>query len=124
MHWYLAALAYIALVIFVCLRILYDTRSTSKAFAYLLVVILLPGIGMLIYFAVGANYRKAKLYSKKIVTDKKLLEEIKEKIFLESEKTWDTGEPEVKSHKKLARMLLNDNSALTGNNEVKLLLNG
>jgi cardiolipin synthase len=124
MHWYLAALAYIALVIFVCLRILYDTRSTSKTFAYLLVTILLPVIGMLVYFAVGANYRKAKLYSKKIINDNKLLAEIHEKIYLESEKTWDTGEQEVKSHEKLARLLLNDNSPLTGGNEVKLLLNG
>ena len=125
MDWYLfAGVIYVCLVVFVCFRVLYDIDSTSKAFAYLLVVILFPGIGMFIYFAVGANYRKAKLYSKKIATDKKLLEEIKEKIFLESEKTWDIGEPEVKSHKKLARMLLNDNSPLTGNNEVKLLLNG
>ena len=36
----------------------------------------------------------------------------------------DTGEAEVKSHKKLARMLLNDGSPLTGNNEVKLFING
>ena len=79
---------------------------------------------MIIYFAVGANYRKDKLYSKKIVKDNKLLEQIRKKIYTESKKTWTTGESEVKSHKKLARLLLNDNSPLTGNNEVKLLLNG
>lgn len=120
----LVAIIYVCLVIFVCFRILYDVQSTSKTFAYLLVTILLPGLGMLIYFAVGANYRKKKLYSKKIVNDNKLFGELREKIFLESEKAWDTGEHEVRSHKKLARMLLNDNSPLTGNNEVKLLLNG
>jgi cardiolipin synthase len=125
MNWYLLAGAiYIVLVIVVCLRILYDIQSTSKTFAYLLITILLPVIGMAIYFAVGANYRKDKLYSKKIISDNNLLAEIREKIVHESEKAWDTGEPEVKSHKKLARMLLNDNSPLTGNNEVKLLLNG
>lgn len=125
MNWFLlAAIIYVCLVIFVCLRILYDINSTSKTFAYLLVTIFFPGIGMLIYFAVGANYRKDKLYSKKIVTDNKILEEVHNKIYHESEKTLDTGEREVRSHKKLARMLLNDNSPLTGNNEVKLLLNG
>jgi cardiolipin synthase len=125
MSWFLfAAISYVFLVIFVCFRILYDTNSTSKAFAYILVTIFFPGIGMLIYFAVGANYRKDKLYSKKIVRDNKLLAEVHNKIYHESEKTLDTGEREVKSHKKLARMLLNDNSPLTGNNEVKLLLNG
>ncbi|MDB4904546.1 MAG: cardiolipin synthase, partial [Mucilaginibacter sp.] len=125
MNWFLfAAIIYVCLVIFVCLRILYDTNSTSKAFAYILIAIFFPGIGMLIYFAVGANYRKDKLYSKKIITDNKLLAEVRNKIYHESEKTLDTGEPEVKSHKKLTRMLLNDNSPLAGNNEVKLLLNG
>src|SRR5579862_8270917 len=115
MNWYLPAIGiYIGLVIIVCLRILYDISSTSKTFAYLLVTILLPVIGMIIYFAVGANYRKNKLYSKKIVRDNKLLEQIREKIYHESEKAWDTGEAEVKSHKKLARLLLNDNSPLTG----------
>ncbi|SHL88882.1 cardiolipin synthase [Mucilaginibacter sp. OK098] len=125
MHWYwLASAGYVFLVIFVCLRILYDIRSTSKTFAYLLITILVPVVGIIIYFAVGANYRKNKLYSKKIINDNKLLAEIRNKIVHESEKTWETGAEEVKSHKKLARMLLNDNSPLTGDNEVTLLLNG
>lgn len=124
MHWYILGVIYAGLVVIVCLRILYDTRSTTKTFAYLLIAILLPVLGMVIYFAVGANYRKNKLYSKKIVNDSKLLKEINAKIVIESKKTWEAGEAEVKSHKKLARLLLNDNSPLTGNNEVKLLLNG
>jgi cardiolipin synthase A/B len=115
---------YIVILIIVCLKILYDVNSTTKTFAYLLVTILLPVIGMVIYFAVGANYRKNKLYSKKIIDDDKLLAEIREKIIHESEHSWVTGEHVVKSHERLARMLLNDNSPLTGNNEVKLLLNG
>jgi len=125
MNWQiLLGAGYLLLVVFVCFRILYDIRSSGKTFAYLLVTLLLPGIGMIIYFAVGANYRKNKLYSKKIVTDSQLLAEIRQKIIHESEKTWESGEAEVKSHKELARMLLHDNSPLTGNNEVKLLLNG
>jgi cardiolipin synthase len=125
MNWFLLGIiSYICLVVAVCLRVLYDTDSTSKTFAYLLITVLLPGLGMLIYFAVGANYRKNKLYSKKIVNDAALLAEIREKIMVESEKSWDTGEAEVKSHKKLARMLMNDSSPLTAGNDVKLLLNG
>ena len=124
MHWYILGAIYIAVAIVVCFRILYDTESTSKTFAYLLVTVLLPGIGMIIYFAVGANYRKNRLYSKKIVKDNKLFDHIRQNIELESEKSLETGEEEVVSHKKLARLLLNDNSPLTGSNKVKLLLNG
>lgn len=124
MHWYIICALYILLVIFVCFKILYDIRSTSKTFAYLLVAVFLPGIGMIIYFAVGANYRKNKIYSKKIINDNKLLAEIRQKIIHESEKALDTGEAEVKHYQKLARLLLKDNSPLTGNNDVKLLFNG
>ncbi len=115
---------YCLLVIATCFKILYDIDSTTKTFAYLLVTILVPVIGMIIYFAVGANYRKNKLYSKKIIRDDVLLAEIREKIIHQSEKSWSTGEEEVKSHERLARMLLNEDSPLTGDNEVKLLLNG
>jgi cardiolipin synthase len=125
MNWYLPAIGiYLLLVVFVCLRILYDIRSATKTFAYLLVTILMPVIGMVIYFAVGANYRKNKLYSKKIVSDSKLLAEIREQVIKESERSWNSGEEELKGHKKLARMLLNDNSPLTCNNDVKLYING
>ncbi|EHQ28591.1 cardiolipin synthase [Mucilaginibacter paludis] len=126
MNWILLfEIFYSIIVVLVCLRIIYDTRSTSKTSAYLLLTLFLPGLGMIIYFVVGANYRKNKLYSKKIVKNNRLLHQIKKQIYLESEKTWDSGESEVKSHKKLARLLLNDSmSPLTGSNEVKLLLNG
>ena len=88
MHWYIISAIYLILVSIVCLRILYDISSTTKAFAYLLVVMLLPGLGIIIYFAVGANYRKNKLYSKKIGEDNQLLDEIRDKIVHDSEKEW------------------------------------
>ncbi|GAC1302637.1 MAG: cardiolipin synthase [Mucilaginibacter sp.] len=125
MNWLIpAGIIYLIIVIRVCLRILYDVNDETKTFAYLLIAVLLPVVGIIVYLAVGANYHKEKLYSKKIISDDRLLDEIEKKIIKESEKTWNNGEPEVKSHIKLARLLLNDNSPLTGGNEVKLLLNG
>jgi cardiolipin synthase A/B len=121
----LAATAYVIIVIIVCLRIIYDTPSTSKALAYVLVAIFVPVIGIAIYFGFGINYRKEKLYSKKIIRDKNALEDLRNRITVESEKAWDTQEPAIKKHKKLALYLLNDGmSPLSGGNEVKLLING
>jgi cardiolipin synthase len=125
MHLIALAVIYVVIVIVVCLRIIYDTSSTSKALAYLLLAILVPILGMIIYFTVGQNYRKEKLYSKKIINDSKLLAELRERITLESEKAWNTPEAAVQKHKKLARYLLNDGlSPLSSHNEVKLLFNG
>jgi cardiolipin synthase len=121
----LAIIFYVLIVIVVCLHIIYDTRSTAKALAYVLFALFVPVIGIAIYYSVGLNYRKKKLYSKKITNDNKILAEVRERITVESEKAWNTPEPEVKKHKKLALYLLNDGmSPLAGNNEVELLLNG
>ena len=126
MNWILVAeIGYTIIIFFVCLHIIYNTASTTKTLAYILVAIFIPVIGATIYFVVGTNYRKNKLYSKKILNDGNLLNEVREKINLDSEKAWDTAEPEVQKHKKLARFLLKDSdSPLTSNNEVELLLNG
>src|ERR1700759_989828 len=118
-------IAYGIIILITCLHIIYNTPSTTKTLAYILGVIFLPVIGIGTYFMFGANYRKNKLYSKKIVNDNRMLSDIRKRITLESEKAWNSGEPEVQKHKKLARFLLNDSmSPLSGNNEVKLLING
>jgi cardiolipin synthase A/B len=126
MNWILpAVISYIIIVIVVSLHIIYDTPSTAKALAYVLVVIFLPVIGIAIYYTVGLNYRKKALYSKKIVRDKTAMSDLRKRITLETEKAWDTKEPLIQKHKKLALYLLNDGmSPLLGGNEVKLLING
>jgi len=116
---------YAIAIISVCLRIIYDTRSTEKALAYMLVVIFVPLLGVAIYFSFGISYRKEKLYSKKIINDKNALAELQLKTKQETEKAWDNSEPSIQRHKKLALYLLNDGmSPLSGGNKVKLLING
>ena len=126
MNWILIAeTGYVLFIFFVCLNIIYNTPSTSKTLAYLLVVIFLPVIGIIIHFMFGANYRKNKLYNKKIINNNALLRQVRQKINLGPESAATAAEPEMQKHKKLARFLLQDSdSPLTANNEVKLLLNG
>ncbi|MET3114406.1 cardiolipin synthase [Pedobacter sp. CG_S7] len=126
MNWiFIAEIIYVFLVIAVCLRIIYDTNNTSKTLSYLLLTLFLPFAGMIIYFSVGTNYRKRKLYSKKLIKDDKLRKEITHRIHVQSEIVMGQKKPEVKKFKKLARLLLNGSlSQLTENNQVELLLNG
>ena len=64
----------------VCIRIIYETNSSTKALAYLLVVIFVPLIGMMFYFSFGVNYRKRILYTKKLIDDDKIWTKIKTDI--------------------------------------------
>jgi cardiolipin synthase len=116
---------YILVIIASCLRIIYDTRSTTKTLAYLMLTIFLPVAGMIIYFCIGTNYRKRKLYSKKIVKDEQMQLQIRDRIFSESEKIWSTVPQGILKYQKLAHLLLHDGmSYLSGNNEIDILLNG
>lgn len=121
----LLEIVYTLIVIAACLRIIYDTRSTTKTLAYLMLAVFLPVLGIIIYFCVGTNYRKRKLYSKKIVQDEQMQLNIKEQIYQESKKIWDTVPQEILKYQKLVRLLLNDGmSFLSGNNKIDILLNG
>ena len=126
MNWFLILeIVYTLVVILVCFRIIWDTRSHTKTLAYLLVTIFLPVIGMIIYFSFGINYRKHKLYSKKLVEDIVLAKKFQDEVRQSSLQVFDQNSAAVSSYRELARLLVIDNlSALTSGNDVKLLING
>jgi cardiolipin synthase len=73
LNWFfILELLYLLVLVIVCVRIIYDTSSTVKTLAYLMLVIFLPLFGIFFYFAFGINYRKRELYSKKIISDTNL----------------------------------------------------
>ncbi len=120
-----AGIAYLVILILVCLRIIYDTRNTAKALAYLLLTIFIPVVGMAFYFSFGINYRVRKMYSKKLIQDDGMARKLEENILRYSQSTFDKSDDDVRSNRELAVLLLRDNlSPLTSNNDVKLLVNG
>src|SRR5690606_12823971 len=115
---------YIIVLVLVCLKIVYDTRTTTKTLAYLLFAIFVPVAGILFYFLFGINYRNRKMYSKKLFANEELALQLSEEIYQKSKQTLVENRDVVKD-KGLAYMLLNDTqSPLTSNNRVKLLING
>ena len=63
-------------IVGVCLRIIYDTRTISRTLAYLMLTIFFPVVGAIVYFSFGINYRKRKLYSKKIFQNEQIFNKI------------------------------------------------
>jgi len=59
------AAAYVLFLAYTIIRILLDTHSTSKALGYILLVVVLPLIGIIIYFSFGINYRHQKSNKKR-----------------------------------------------------------
>src|SRR5215510_11390120 len=114
MNWLLAAaIFYLLLMLLVCFRIIYETRTSVKALAYLLVVIFLPLIGIFFYFSFGINYRKRQLYSKKIIEDDNTWQKIKEDVSTHSLQTYSEIPDSLRPNKHLAKYLSSEMSPLT-----------
>lgn len=126
MNWLLLSeIFYTIIVILVCLRIIYDTNSTTKTLAYLLFAVFVPFLGIGFYFFFGINYRSRKMYSKKIFENADLARRLREELYHYTKQIFDESDAAVQSNKELAFMLLKDStSPLTSNNSVKLLING
>lgn len=121
----LTEVAYVVVLVLVCIRIIYDTRSASKTLAYLLLAIFVPFAGMIFYFLFGINYRKRIIYSKKQITDEKKLIELHERIVSSTVNNLKMHSDEMSVGEGLVNLLLHDNlSPLTNGNNAKLLING
>jgi len=125
MNWLLLyEITYVVVVVIVCLRIIYDTRTSVKALAYVLLVIFLPIVGIIFYFSFGVNHRLRKIYSKKLFRDEELRKKMNEEVLRYSRHNFEEAGAAIRNYKKLPYMLTKDSSALTTNNSVKLLING
>jgi len=117
--------SYVAVLILVCLRIIYETRSSTKTIAYLLFCIFAPVVGILFYLAFGINYWRRKLYTRKSGEDLKILEELKKSLPQYSEVMVSRDSLQEGENAELAAMLISDlHSPLTRKNTLKVLING
>lgn len=125
MNWILLLeVVYVIIMLLVIARVLYDTRSSVKALAYILFIFFVPIVGILFYFSFGINYRKRKMYTKKIVLEEPLRKQIRENVNTYSERILDSGLI-AENHRNLIKFInRTSNSPLTANNKVKLLING
>ncbi|MDR0660015.1 MAG: PLDc N-terminal domain-containing protein [Prevotellaceae bacterium] len=53
---------YSVALLFTIITIIMDTSNSAKSLGYILVAIVIPVFGMVLYFSAGINYRKRKLY--------------------------------------------------------------
>ncbi len=115
---------YLLALVAVCIRIIYDTNSTVKTLAYLLVAIFIPVFGILFYFSFVVNYRKRQLYTKKIIQDDKIWGQVRQDIQTYSEQTFFNLKESARPNKFLTKYLLKEMSPLTSGNIARLLVNG
>lgn len=116
---------YILILTGVIFKILFETYSTGKSLAYLLLCLFVPVAGIIFYLLFGVNYWKKKRYSKKMKEDGIMLQHIRNSIEVYDKATINARNNATEQHAELSAMLLKDlGSPLTGTNHVTLLANG
>lgn len=124
-HYPTISLVFIILLsVFTIVRIIMDTNNSAKTMAYILLVFLFPIGGAIIYFAFGVNYRRRKLFSKKIILNEDLFTKIEDRLSEASLEALNEGHENIRGNEDLIRLLLKDSKAPLSYNKVKLLING
>lgn len=116
---------YVLLISTVIIKIVMDNKTPAKSLGYLLIVVLIPVAGVIIYLFFGLNFRKKKLYRKKIEQDAAMFSATKQQKVLDSEKFLKKNKDLLKGKEPIIKFLLNEAlSPLYPVEKIKLLLNG
>ena len=122
--WDYLFILYFILVILTVIKIIFDTQDQVKALFYIFITVVFPVFGILIYFSFGINYRKNKMFSKKIFADTKLQAEVAEKIRESIAIKGDEDDKTLIKYYNLIRFQANADMAPLTQNSVTLLNNG
>ena len=114
----------VLLALFASIRVVLDTRSPSKTAAYLLLIILFPVGGSILYFLVGVNYRKRRIYTKKLIKNVKLFRQVENRIHEDALALKNKYVDLTKKNEELIDLHLGESLAPLTRNRVTVLTNG
>lgn len=109
----------------VLVTILLENRNPSKSMAYIIVLIFLPGLGLVIYYFFGRDLRKQQIFKQKAFIDVRIAEKYLPKYRESSEVTLTEMQQEMGNLVQPFRQLfLQNQSQVHAHNRVELLNNG
>ena len=121
----LVTILYFLTVVFIAILIILENRNPVKTISWILVLVLLPFAGIVIYLFFGQEYRKTKMYSRKGLKD---LERLRNLTMEQLDNLPDNHlklSEQLYTKKRLMNLMLsNSNAILTNNNEIQILRNG
>ena len=98
--------------------------NPTKTLSYIIVLLVFPFFGLLVYYLFGQEYRKSKIFSRKNVLNQAVVKRIQGKLDLNTREVDEVEELLDEKSKLLPLLFNNEKSRLTINNEVKLIKNG
>jgi cardiolipin synthase A/B len=121
---YILAVVYILMVVYTIIRILLDTNSNAKSLAYIMLVVFVPIVGIIFYFAFGINYRHKKLTKKSTADLKKFFEAFRKSVPDDTARFLKEYAVELGQYTELVKFIHQIGQENLSRNEFKLLING
>jgi cardiolipin synthase A/B len=116
---------YLGTAIIVAFTVILDNRNPTKTISWVVVLFVLPIVGLIIYFLVGKNHRKEKIFSRKGLEDFERIRDFSDNQIIELQDKADLDNPKVISKLPIINLLLRNSKALlTTRNKVQILNNG
>lgn len=118
----LVTILYFLTVVFIAILIILENRNPVKTISWILVLVLLPFAGIVVYLFFGQEYRKTKMYSRKGLKDLEKLRNLTLEQLDKLPKNQFKYSDRLYSKKRLMNLFLsNSNAILTNNNEIQVL---
>jgi len=112
-------------ICFIIMLILLENRDPVKTLAWILVLVLLPLLGIILYLFFGHNFRKRKTFSKKAESDLAQIHNLQGLHAPDLEEKNYYNDEKIKRKSNIITLLVNNSKALlTEKNDVKVLNNG
>jgi len=121
----LVTILYFSTVVFIAILIILENRNPEKTISWILVLVLLPFAGIVIYLFFGQEYRKTKMYSRKGLRNLEKLRKLTLQQLDNLPKNHFQISDRLYSKKRLIKLMLsNSNAILSNNNQLQILRNG
>lgn len=119
----LLALNYILALIAIVV-ILFKNINPTKTITYILVLVMFPFLGLLVYYFFGQEYRKSKIFNRKNILNKSIVKKIASEFVLNN-KDIERLDAFLDDKIRLVKLLYkSENTPVTKFNEVTILKNG
>lgn len=115
---------YILLIVTIVFSLLRENRDPEITLAWVLVLVLIPVVGLVLYLNFGRNFRKVKLFSRKGLTDLVRIEELSQNQIKDLSNISIYGAGSLKKSNIIKLLLNNSKALLTEKNKVDILQNG
>ncbi|HOF76566.1 MAG TPA: cardiolipin synthase [Bacteroidales bacterium] len=118
-------LFYLGLALYFIYDLVFKKHNPVKSLSWIVVMLLLPYVGLIIYLYVGRDFRKNKIYSRKGLHDERLKKELTAFQLEQLNQEQNDLPEDIALHKKLVFLVLNNSrSILTEHNSTQLYYTG